>query len=445
MHKHLLNSNILTHAQFLQVTLPFMLSTATQPLLGAVNTAIMGHMASESYIAAVALGVIFFNSLYWLFGFLRVATTSFTAQAHGRNDRPATALALLQPLLLACLIGLIMLAVYPWLFPAYVRFMNPTDAVIPLLTTYCHILIWAAPLTLANYVLLGWLMGRMCVRENVCVQVSMNLLNVLLSLLFVYGFSGDVAGVAWATLLAQLYGCAAGAYAVCRRRRVLEISPAVRRKLYSLRQYVGIMRVNSDLIIRTLCLLALNNLFARAGSLLGTDVLSANAVLLELVFIVAFLADGIANGVSVYTGAAFGRKDERLWARALKVGCDIAGGYIVLATAFLLFCGDALLPLFTDIPAVLAIAREHLWALCTYPVCAVLGLTLYGMYTGIGATASVRNMMLIAIPSFYALSQYLVPLLGNVGLWAAYVATYGLESVLLVLFLPQARAKFRPQ
>lgn len=148
----------LTYKEYLKVTIPFMLSTATQPLLGAVNTAVMGHMSEAFYIAAVSLGVILFNNIYWLFGFLRVSTTSFSAQALGSESAKDKFLALARPLLIAIVISLIFLIIYPWIFKYYALLMKPESQVVELMKNYCDIIIWGAPFVLINYVTLGWLM-----------------------------------------------------------------------------------------------------------------------------------------------------------------------------------------------------------------------------------------------------------------------------------------------
>ncbi len=432
----------LTHRQFLAVTLPLMLSTATQPLLGAVNTAMMGHMEDGRYIAAVALGVILFNSIYWLFGFLRVSTTTFAAQACGRHNSEDSTVALLRPALLALLISAGVWGIYPWLFDYYAAFMNPGDDVVRLMKIYCDWQIWGAPFVLGNYVLLGWLMGQMHVRTNVAIQISTNVLNIVLAVLFVYGWGWNIVGVAAAYLIAQACGCAAGIAAIWRVRASLRLSALVRRQLSRASAYVDIIKVNADLMIRTLCLLAINNLFAQTGSRLGTDVLAANAVLLEIIFIMAYLADGIANGMSVFTGMARGRSDVTLWRRTLTVGLHTAAVYMGLTAIVMALTGDVWIALMTDLSHIMALAHQYRWALIAYPLCAPVGLVLYGMYTGIGETASIRNMMLIAVAVFVLGDLCLTARWGNDGLWLTYVGTYLLESVILTAFLPKARAHF---
>ena len=214
----------LTYKDYLQVTVPFMISTVTQPLLGAVNTAIMGHMDNAMYIAAVALGVILFNNMYWLFGFLRVATTVFSAQALGEQSKESTSLSFFRPLIIALLISTDFIVGYPWIFDYYASFMHPDPEVIALMADYTDILIWGTPFVLVNYVTLGWLMGQMMIRATMIMQISMNVLNIGLSFLFVFGFDFGVKGVAWASLISQIYAFLVGLGAMYLVRERLDLT-----------------------------------------------------------------------------------------------------------------------------------------------------------------------------------------------------------------------------
>lgn len=435
----------LSYKEFLVLTVPFMISTATQPLLGAVNTAIMGHLSDAAYIAAVALGVILFNSMYWLFGFLRVATTGFSAQALGKGDREAVSLALYRPALLAAGISIFCILIYTVLFPAYATFMKAEGRVLFFLKQYCDVLIWGAPFVLGNYVILGWLMGQMLVRLTLWMQISMNVLNMILSFTFVFYGGWGVAGVAWGTLLAQMYGFVVGLFILACVRERLTRSAVIIRRVFHGKALLQIMKVNGDLMIRTMCLLTINNLFANTGSAMGTTILAANAVLLEIIFIMAYFFDGIANGVSVFSGRAKGEGSVRLWKDTIRIGLGCAGVMVLLWEGVLAVGGHACIAAMTNVAAVKAVAMEYRWALQVYPICAAVGLVLYGMYTGCGETEWVRNMMLVAVGVFAIGDWQLTQYWGNTGLWVTYVGTYLLESVLLVIFLRYVHMLPRPK
>lgn len=324
----------LTYKEYLKVTIPFMLSTATQPLLGAVNTAVMGHMSEAFYIAAVSLGVILFNNIYWLFGFLRVSTTSFSAQALGSESAKDKFLALARPLLIAIVISLIFLIIYPWIFKYYVLLMKPESQVVELMKNYCDIIIWGAPFVLINYVTLGWLMGQMIIRYTMFMQISMNVLNIILSIVFVFIMDMNIQGVAYASLIAQIYGCIVGFIAIYKRGNLIICSEYIQ-SLKTLQPFLAMMKVNVDLMFRIVCLLTINNLFTIAGASMGTVTLASNAIILEIIFIVVYFIDGMANGVSVFSGKAKGYKDINLLNSVLKISLRCLAVFIIFISVIM--------------------------------------------------------------------------------------------------------------
>ena len=431
----------LTYTDYLKVTIPFMISTATQPLLGAANTAIMGHMDAAYYIAAVSLSVILFNNIYWLFGFLRVSTTAFSAQALGAKSHDDAFLSLTRPLLLALVISTAFMLIYPWLFDLYAAFMNPEPIVIQFMKEYCDIIIWGAPFTLFNYVTLGWLMGRMIIRWTMIMQISMNILNIALSVLFVFAMDMNIKGVAFASLIAQAYGCLVGFAAVYFKGK-LHFSAKLFAKIYHMKSFLSMMRVNTDLMLRTVCLLTINNLFAMAGSSLGTTTLAANAVILEIIFIMAYFFDGMANGVSVFSGKAYGDRNLHLLNAVLRISLRCLGVFALCCAAVCLVGGAYFIGFMTNLPEVYDYAAEFAVYLAIYPLFASTGLLLYGMYTGVGYTSSIRNMMFIAVIFFFLCQKLLMSLFGNDGIWTTYVLTYLLESIIFVLYLPSLKKRF---
>lgn len=431
----------LTYKDYLKVTVPFMISTATQPLLGAANTAIMGHMDEAFYIAAVSLGVILFNNIYWLFGFLRVATTGFSAQALGKDCAKATFLSLARPLIMAVVISSVFMLIYPWLFDYYVSFMNPEWQVVELMRKYCDIIIWGAPFVLINYVTLGWLMGQMVIRHTMFMQISMNVVNIVLSFVFTFGLDMNILGVAYASLIAQIYGCITGFISVYVSGK-FKFASEYMEELRQLRPFMAMMRVNTDLMLRTICLLTINNLFAMAGSSLGTLTLAANAVILEIIFILAYFFDGMANGVSVFSGKALGERNLVLLNRTLHISLRCLAIWAVFCAIACYLGKDYAITLMTNLSEVANYASDYSIYLSLYALFAGVGLLLYGMYTGTGQTASIRNMMFMAVIFFYIAQQVLMYYFNNHGIWLTYVLTYLLESIILVLFLPKLKRIF---
>ena len=433
--------NLLTNREYLGLTVPFMLSTMTQPLMGAVNTAVMGQLPDPKYIAAVSLGAILFNNLYWLFGFLRVSTTGYAAQAFGAADRELGTLAFFKPLVLALLISLACIVFQKPILEGYLAMIGAAPEVNNLCREYYYILIWGAPLVLGNYVALGWLMGQTRVRASVFMQVSMNVLNMALSIWFVFGLHMDIIGVAFATLLSQLYG---GVVSVVLMYYYgdFDYKNLPWRELLDWRTFIGMLKVNVNLMIRTACLLTVNNIIAAVGASFGTVVLAANAVLLQLKDIMSYLIDGMANGAAIFSGRAVGAKSGA----GLDAAIRMTFKWLVVLAAILMGVyaagNEFFIRLFTNIDEVVAMAMTYNVFVLFYPVCAGIGMVLYGVFCGATRTAPVRNMMLLALAVFYLLQWQLVPEIGNSGLWLALLGFMAAQSVILLYYLKSLRKEF---
>ena len=433
--------NLLTNREYLGLTVPLMLSTMTQPLMGAVNTAVMGQLPDPKYIAAVSLGAILFNNLYWLFGFLRVSTTGYAAQAFGAADKELGTLAFFKPLVLALLISLACIVFQKPILEGYLAMIGAAPEVNDLCREYYYILIWGAPLVLGNYVALGWLMGQTHVRASVFMQVSMNVLNMALSIWFVFGLHMDIVGVAFATLLSQLYG---GVLSVVLMYYYGEFDykNLPWGELLDWRTFIGMLKVNVNLMIRTACLLTVNNIIAAVGASFGTVVLAANAVLLQLKDIMSYLIDGMANGAAIFSGRAVGAKSGA----GLDAAIRMTFKWLVVLAAVLMGVyaagNEFFIRLFTNIDEVVAMAMTYNVFVLFYPVCAGIGMVLYGVFCGATRTAPVRNMMLLALAVFYVLQWQLVPKIGNSGLWLALLGFMAAQSVILLYYLKSLRKEF---
>lgn len=434
-----MGQSALTDKEYLGITVPFMLSTMTQPLMGAVNTAVMGQLPDPKYIAAVALGAILFNNIYWFFGFLRVSTSGYAAQALGSGSREASLLAFLRPLFIALLVSCGCIIMQKPILGAYLNLVAPAADVAALCSAYYDILIWGAPLVLFNYVSLGWLMGQTRVRASVFMQVSSNVLNMFLSCWFVFGLQLGIEGVAWATLLSQLYGAVVG----CLLMRIygdFDYRHFEYLKVVEPSALFQMLAVNANLMIRTACLLTVNNIIASAGASLGTVVLAANAVLFQLKDIMSFLVDGTANGASIFSGRALGQKNKALFWQTLRMTYKWLLVLVLILVAGFAASGSFWISCFTDIQEVAALASAYKNYVLVYPLIAGIGLALYGMYTGATYTAPVRNMMLVAMLCF-GLWSGASAFVGNDGLWTAFLVFVGIQSLILLFSLKGLKKK----
>ena len=425
----------ISHRSYLALAGPFIVSTITQPLLGAMDTAVIGRLDDPAYIGGVALGAVVFNTLYWIVGFLRVSTSGFAAQSLGSLNEQDKYFAYFRPVIIALAIGATIVILQSAIKAAALWIYHPEPNVTPHVIEYFNIVIWGAPLVLTGYVNLGWLMGRRLVRETLILQISTNVLNIVLDLIFVLVLEWGVTGVAWATLIAQAYGLTIGLIIISRKLQISRLAQW-RADLMEKRAVKRIMSVNSDLMIRTFCLLTMTNMFMAKSSQLGVEMLAANAVLFQVQYLTAYFFDGLANATSVFSGknAQEGNlTDFRTTIRITTFYIVILGLALTMALAL---GHNELLGLFTDLPDVLALCRQHIAWLLIFPLVIGVGLVYYGLFTGSTHTGPVRNSMLVALAVFVGTYFSAVPLWGNHGLWLSFILFSLTRSVYLAWRTP---------
>jgi MATE family multidrug resistance protein len=433
----------LNHRAYLALAIPLVISTITTPLLGAVDTAVVGQLPDPAYIGAVAVGTLIFNTMYWLFGFLRVSTSGFAAQAQGANDSRQGVLVLARPFFLAIAVGFMFILLQAPIEHAALALINPASDVQTFVSDYFGIRIWGVPFTLLNYVILGWLMGMSMIKISLMLQVFMNVMNIVLDLLFVHVFSMAVSGVAMATLLSEVTAFIIGVIIIWKASPVRVTLPPIK-EILDVASMKKMMNVNRDLFIRTVCLLTVFNLFTAKGASFGTEMLAANAVLIQIHYIMAYLFDGFANATSIFTGKAIGAKDASLYKKTLKLSCQWALlGSLFVSGMYYLF-GEEIIGLFTTIPAVVDLAHSYGAWLLLFPFTASFGLILYGAFTGATEAAPVRNSMLLALIAYVVMQFTAVPFLGNHGLWLAFIVFSFGRSLFLTMYVPALSRKLFP-
>ncbi len=437
-----MNSKSLTHRQYFAIALPFIVSTVTQPLLGAVDTAVVGHLDSPVYIGGVAIGTMILNTLYWLFGFLRVSTTSQSAMALGTKKKEDITASLVRPFTLAAGIGLLFVMLQIPIWHVARSLMAPESKVAEQAGIYFSILIWGAPFVLLNYTVIGWLMGQAKARETLITQVSGNILNIILDILFVTGFGLGVAGVAVASLIAQFSSLALGLYFVHQTAPIplSDYLAQLRMKSDDIRT---IASSNTDLMLRTACLLIMFNLMTKVGASLGTTELATNAVLMQVTFIISYIFDGIANTSSVFSGKSVGQQDAELMSLTFLRNRQWTIGVMLIMSSIVGIFGRDLGRIFTNIPEILANYQTvYYWGII-FPIAAGFGLTLYGIFTGSGATRPVRNSSFKALLGFLGALAVCVPLWGNTGLWLAFIIFYIGRGAFLYPYVGQVESKIK--
>lgn len=422
------NSNI-THKIFLSLMIPFILSTITQPLLGAADIAVVGKLNNVNYISGVSIGTLIFNTIYWIFGFLRVSTTAFSAQSSHYSDKKRVSDIFFRPIMIALFISLIMVIFQNIIFESSMKFIKPELEIEKAAITYFKILIWGVPFVLTNYVLLGWLMGLGNIKASMTMQISGNLLNIILDIIFVTVFNFKVEGVAYATLISQIFSTFLGVYFIFpyTYHKYIDLKSIINKK-----ELISIFCVNRDLMVRTICLVSHNNLFTMASSNLGGDILATNAILFQIMSIISYAFDGIANTASVFAGRARGQKDNLLMKNCWKKTFYWGVIFVILTTVIYLIFSDSIIRIFTKLPNIILLAKEYSKWILLYPSIAFLGLTFYGVFTGSAKTFPIMTSTVIAFILFFISWKYLIPLYENNGVWISLLVFYFGRGVFLI-------------
>ncbi len=423
----------MTHKSYLSLAIPLILSTVTQPLLGAVDTAIIGRLDNSAYIGGVAIGAVIFNTIYWLFGFLRVSTSSFSAQSYGSRKESDTYYAYFRPLMIAGSVGLFFVVFQGLLAKLAILIYNPDSEVIEYAMAYFKILIWGAPCVLIGYVNIGWLMGRKHIKETLFLQISGNVMNIVLDAVFVLYFKLGIAGVAYATLISQSYAFLIGTGMIFTKIEVLKIRNYLN-ELVDGNAIKDMMRVNRDLMIRTTCLLIMTNLFMTKGSELGTDILAANAILFQVQYIISYIFDGLSNASSIYTGKSVGERNEEVFNSVISISNFYTVVFCFLLSGISLVFQNTIIGLFTNIESVIVLCKTYFIWIAIFPYVVGVGMVYYGIYTGSTFTGPVRDSLIIALGVFVLTYVLVIPKLGNHGLWLAFILFSLTRSIVLMAY-----------
>ncbi|TFH85818.1 MATE family efflux transporter [Billgrantia azerbaijanica] len=416
---------------------PIILSNVTVPLLGLVDTAVVGHLPDSRYLAAVTLGATLFGFLYWGFGFLRMGTTGLTAQAAGREDDAAVRNLLGQSLLMAASIGVVLILLAKPLIALGLWLLDGSEVATALAAEYARIRILSAPAVLANYAILGWFLGQQNARVTLALLVLTNGVNIALDLLFVVGLGMTSDGVAWATVIADYTALAFGGWLVRRRLRRLA-GHFSRQRLLALSAYGELFQVNAHLFVRTLGLLFAMAFFTSRGAVQGDTVLAANAVLLQFIMLTSYALDGFAHAAEAITGRAVGGRRWDAFAAAVR---GAAAFSLVTATAAALAFaagGEWLIAALTGLPEVRATAADYLPWMVAMPLIAVWSYLLDGVFIGATATREMRNSIFAGLAAYlpaWWLTQALLPgSLTNHGLWFAFTLFTAVRSATLAAY-----------
>ncbi|ELY2768617.1 MATE family efflux transporter DinF [Cronobacter malonaticus] len=412
-----------------RLALPMIFSNITVPLLGLVDTAVIGHLDSPVYLGGVAVGATATSFLFMLLLFLRMSTTGLTAQAFGARDPVALARALVQPMALALIAGVLIIALREPLIHLALHVTGGSDVVLTQARRFLEIRWLSAPASLANLVLLGWLLGVQYARAPVILLVVGNLLNIVLDLWFVMGLGLNVQGAALATAIAEYATLGIGLMMAARVLRLRGITLSMLKMAW--RGGVGrLLALNRDIMLRSLLLQLCFGSITVFGARLGSDIVAVNAILMTLLTFTAYALDGFAYAVEAHAGQAFGAQDKSQLNSVWHAACRQAG---MVALAFALLyavAGQYIVSLLTSLPSLHALAQPYLFWQAILPVVGVWCYLLDGMFIGATRGAEMRNSMAVAALGF-GLTLLTLPALGNHGLWLALTIFLALRGLTL--------------
>lgn len=424
----------LTHRRVLKIALPIVAANVTVPLLGLVDTAVVGQLGQAVPIGAVGLGAIILAIFYWMFGFLRMGTTGLTAQAHGAGDASEAGAILKRGLLIAGAAGLALIALQGPIFWAALSIAPASDAIEDLAHQYLSIRIWGAPATIGAYALTGWLIALERTRAVLMIQLLTNGVNIALDIWFVLGLGWGVPGVAFATVIAEWSGLALGLW-VCRAGLV-----ATGARIFDAVRLRRMASVNGHIMVRSILLQGCFTAFLFLSSGRGDLVIASNQILLQFLELMAYLLDGFAFAAETLVGQAYGARQRAALGRAVRLTFEWGvAGALAMGLVFAI-AGPAIIDVMTTAPDVRAEARAYLPWIVAAPVLGIAAWMFDGIY--IGATLTREMVQTAALSAaVFVLATWGLWGLGNHGLWAALMIfniTRGASQALLYPRIPRA-------
>lgn len=436
--------------RILSLALPNIITNITVPLLGMVDMAIVGRL-SASHIGAIAIGTQIFNLIYWNFGFLRMGTSGFTAQAYGAHNFDEAVRIFVRAIAIAIAVAFTLILLQWPISRLSLLIFKGGQEVIQLALTYFFVRIWAAPATLGLYAIKGWFIGMQNSRLPMWIAIFLNCVNIVCSLLFVLVFHWDIKGVALGTVIAQYSGFAIGLFFLVREMRLIKPHTTIQLKIIPLlkaslhwSQLKLFFKVNGDIFLRTVCLSVVFTFITAASSHISAEVLAIDALLMQFFTLFSYIMDGFAYAGESLVGRYIGARDSRSLHLSVKLLLRWGLGLTLLFTALYAIGGEWFLRIFSDKPDIIQDTLRYLFWTLIIPVCGFSAFLFDGIFVGATASRTMRNSMFVASATFFAvyylgkhfLSAHLAdPFVWNNILWTAFMAFLALRGLLQALYL----------
>ncbi|WP_262249497.1 MATE family efflux transporter [Parapedobacter soli] len=433
------------YIHIIKLAVPIILANASVPLLGLADTAAIGQTGTAVDLGAIALASLIFNFVYWGFGFLRMGTTGFVSQALGAGDVDEAHALLFRSMLLGGIIGLLLILLQSVVGAAAIGLLKASDEIKGLVGTYFYIRIWGAPATLITFALLGTFIGAGWTKHLLAVQLFLNGLNILLNVVFVVGYDFGVRGIALGTVIAEWSALFFSSYLIIKKMRLVHPMHRfryLRPRIFSKAKLIALIRVNGDIMIRTLALLTGFAWFANQGADFGDDVLAANHVLLQFVSLSAFFLDGYAHVAEMLSGKAYGARDRVSFVQQIRHSSVLAAITALVLACLVYLLGGLLVPLLTKDTQVQAIALAHRSYAAVYIAVSFAAFQLDGVFIGVTKSLEMRNATVAALLVFIGSAVLLAPAYGNAGLWGAFIVYVIVRAVALGAYYPRIMRVF---
>lgn len=426
--------------QILRLAIPNIITNITVPLLGMVDTAIVGHLQNGDgvdYIGAIAVGTMIFNIIYWNFGFLRMGTSGFTAQAYGAKDKEEQANILFRACFIAIAAALLLIIFQKPIGKLSLMLIEDKNSVGALALSYFSVRIWAAPATLSMYALKGWFIGMQDSKNPMWISIIINLLNIIFSFVLVFYFNMSIKGVALGTVIAQ-YGGLITTLLIW-RKKYKEIAKYFNvKKALSLEKMKLFFKINSDIFLRTLCLIIVTSYFTIASTKMPYPTLAMNTLLMQFFTLFSYFMDGFAYAAESLCGKAKGENNypqlQAFVKRFLLWGGVISILFIIIYALF----GENILGIFTDNKDVIEYSKNYLHWILLIPITGFIAFLYDGILIGLTESVVMRNAIFISTAAFFLIFYLLSPYIGNNALWIAFL-TYLLGRSLLMMLMSRRK------
>ncbi|MBO7133086.1 MAG: MATE family efflux transporter [Bacteroidales bacterium] len=406
--------------EILRLALPNIITNITVPLLGMVDLAIVGHIGDETYIGAIALGTAIFNLIYWNFGFLRMGTSGLAAQAYGAGDNSEAMKILVRGITIAICAAVLLIALQWPIAKLSEAILNCSSETLKLTLTYFYIRIWAAPATLGLYAIKGWFIGMQNSKSPMVVAITLNIVNIVTSIVFVVWLKMDIAGVALGTVIAQYSGLLLAIALWFKHYGNMRHLIDIRGSLHKA-EMKRFFKINSDIFLRTLCLCAVFTFIPAISANMGDRILAANTLIMQLFTLFSYIVDGYAYAGESLVGKYIGAKNPASLKKSIRYLLYWGIAFTAIFTLIYLFWSRDIYGILTNDTNVIDEAMSfNRWTLLI-PICGFSAFIFDGIYIGATAAKSMRNIMFIATAVFFGGFFILQPAIGNDGLWIAFL------------------------